>query len=86
LRCCDGARENGCPWDWQTCAYAAACGHIELLRWARGERRAVDRDHAPKSGFEGIRRSLSRRRDRRERESHNARRTRRDETNDVIDT
>ena len=29
------ARENGCPWDEQTCAYAAEGGHIELLRWAR---------------------------------------------------
>jgi hypothetical protein len=29
------ARENGCPWDEQTCYSAASGGHIEVLRWAR---------------------------------------------------
>ena len=29
------ARENGCPWDEVTCAYAAQNGHLETLRWAR---------------------------------------------------
>jgi hypothetical protein len=29
------ARENGCPWDAETCARAAEGGHLELLRWAR---------------------------------------------------
>ena len=29
------ARENGCPWDWRTCAYAARGGHLEVLKWAR---------------------------------------------------
>ena len=26
------ARANGCPWDWWTCANAAAGGHLEV--WA----------------------------------------------------
>jgi hypothetical protein len=29
------ARENGCPWDGQTCYFAAVFGRFELLRWAR---------------------------------------------------
>jgi hypothetical protein len=29
------ARENDCPWDACTCAYAAKGGHLEVLRWAR---------------------------------------------------
>ena len=29
------ARENGCPWDWETCASAAERGHLEVLKWAR---------------------------------------------------
>jgi hypothetical protein len=28
------AHANGCPWDVQTCAVAAAGGHLSLLRWA----------------------------------------------------
>jgi hypothetical protein len=27
------ARENGCPWDEDTCRSAAAGGHLELLKW-----------------------------------------------------
>jgi hypothetical protein len=51
------------------------------------ERCSVDQEHTPNRSCEGIRRrSLSRRRDRRECESHNARRAIRDETNDLIDT
>jgi len=29
------ARENGCPWDEDTCAGAAEGGHLEVLKWAR---------------------------------------------------
>ena len=29
------ARQNGCQWDWRTCAYAAFNGHLEILKWAR---------------------------------------------------
>src|SRR6202166_70152 len=29
------ARENGCPWDALTCAYAAHNGHFEILKWVR---------------------------------------------------
>ena len=29
------ARENGCPWNKATCAYAAKGGHLEMLKWAR---------------------------------------------------
>jgi hypothetical protein len=29
------ARENGCPWDEETCADAAEGGHLETLKWAR---------------------------------------------------
>jgi len=29
------ARENGCPWDETTCAFAAEGGHLETLKWAR---------------------------------------------------
>eukprot|EP00797_Seminavis_robusta_P010078 Sro173_g076240.2 (279) ;mRNA; r:28935-29771 len=28
------ARENGCPWDVWTCAFAARNGHLEILKWA----------------------------------------------------
>ena len=28
-------RENGCPWNGYTCAYAAMNGHLEVLKWAR---------------------------------------------------
>ena len=27
-------RVNGCPWNADTCAFAAAGGHLELLQWA----------------------------------------------------
>ena len=27
------ARESDCPWDEETCAYAAE-GHLEVLKWA----------------------------------------------------
>ena len=29
------ARENGCPWNKWTCAYAAQNGHLDVLKWAR---------------------------------------------------
>ena len=29
------ARANSCPWDKDTCTYAAGCGHLEVLQWAR---------------------------------------------------
>ena len=29
------SRDNGCPWDWHTCANAARYGHLEVLQWAR---------------------------------------------------
>ena len=29
------ARQNGCPWDEDTCAQAAEGGHLEVLQWAR---------------------------------------------------
>jgi len=29
------ARENGCPWDKNTCSNAALNGHFEILKWAR---------------------------------------------------
>ena len=29
------ARENGCPWNEETCAHAAMKGHLEVLKWAR---------------------------------------------------
>ena len=100
------ARENGCPWDEDTCENAAEFGLLEVLKWARAngcpwdedtctyaalnghlgarERLPVGRADARNCGFEGIRRILSRRRERRgahlERECHHARRTRRDET------
>jgi hypothetical protein len=28
------ARTNGCPWDKETCTFAAAEGHLECLKWA----------------------------------------------------
>ena len=34
-RCCEWARENDCPWDEETCAYAARGGHLDVLKWAR---------------------------------------------------
>ena len=29
------ARENGCPWDEDTCLWAVKGGHLETLKWAR---------------------------------------------------
>ena len=29
------ARENGCPWNADTCSSAASGGHLEILKWAR---------------------------------------------------
>ena len=29
------ARENGCPWNEDTCLFAAKGGHLEVLQWAR---------------------------------------------------
>ena len=29
------ARENGCPWNEETCEYAAKHSHLETLKWAR---------------------------------------------------
>lgn len=29
------ALRNGCPWDADTCYYAAANRHLELVKWAR---------------------------------------------------
>jgi hypothetical protein len=34
---CQWAREQGCPWDETLCAAAAAGGHLETLKWARGD-------------------------------------------------
>jgi len=28
-------REQGCHWNWETCAIAALYGHLEVLKWAR---------------------------------------------------
>jgi hypothetical protein len=28
-------RDNGCPWDTNTCLAAARHGHLEVLQWAR---------------------------------------------------
>ena len=28
------ARANGCPWDEETCTFAAKKGHNEVLQWA----------------------------------------------------
>ena len=28
------AHEHGCPWDSNTCSYAAGAGHLEVLRYA----------------------------------------------------
>ena len=37
------ARENGCPWNKQTCHNAAKCGHLEVLQWARANDCQCDR-------------------------------------------
>ena len=29
------ARDNGCPWDEDTCAFAAEAGQLDALKWAR---------------------------------------------------
>ena len=26
-----------CPWDWETCAWAAEGGHLDVLKWARSQ-------------------------------------------------
>jgi hypothetical protein len=38
-------RENGCPWNEDTCAYAAFGGQLEVLQWARAERRPMGREY-----------------------------------------
>ena len=38
------ARENGCPWDWRTCANAAGNGHLGALQWARENECPWDED------------------------------------------
>ena len=46
-------RANGCPWDRQTCAYAAKGGHLEVLQWARENGCPWDNDtcmHAAEGG------------------------------------
>lgn len=35
LKILQWARENGCPWDEDTCSFAALNGHLEVLQWAR---------------------------------------------------
>ena len=43
------ARENGCPWDQDTCYEAVNRGYVEVLRWARENGApwlAFDRDRA----------------------------------------
>ncbi len=32
-------RENGCPWNAKTCAYAVMGGHLEVLQWAHARER-----------------------------------------------
>ena len=34
LKCYNGGRANGCPWDEITCAWAASNGHLAILQWA----------------------------------------------------
>ena len=29
------ARENKCPWNFDTCFWVAKRGHLEVLKWAR---------------------------------------------------
>jgi hypothetical protein len=36
IELCQSAREQGCPWDERLCAAAAAAGHLDTLKWARG--------------------------------------------------
>ena len=35
---------NGCPWSELTCAWAAKCGHLEVLQWARANGCPWDRN------------------------------------------
>ena len=35
MECLKYARENGCPWNWRTCYYAARYGHLDCLKYAR---------------------------------------------------
>ena len=37
------AKERGCPWDEETCAYAAEGGHLEMLQWLRANGCSVGR-------------------------------------------
>lgn len=38
------AREGGCPWDENTCSYAARSGHLEILKYASHEGCSWDGD------------------------------------------
>ena len=31
------ARAQGCPWDYDTCSYAAGNGRLTVLQWARAQ-------------------------------------------------
>ena len=35
LNVLEWARENGCPWDYDTYVKAASEGHLEVLKWLR---------------------------------------------------
>lgn len=38
VACLQWARENGCPWNADTCAEAARGGHLVVLQWLRANR------------------------------------------------
>jgi hypothetical protein len=62
--CCSVARVSGCPWDERTCRFAAEGGHLDILKWARKNGCPWDFRTCANATFEGIRRNLSRRRER----------------------
>ena len=41
------ARKNGCNWDKYTCSNAATCGHIEILKWAKGQGISITAEVTP---------------------------------------
>ena len=51
------ARENGCPWDENTCMGAAEGGHLEVLQWARANGSPWDEEKialADSNGYDDV--------------------------------
>lgn len=44
LECVKWLIENGCPWDWDTCAAAVAGGHLDVVRYLHSQNCPWDKE------------------------------------------